>query len=391
LGLKNIGGERNMPKITCPNCGTTIDLETRRKTDFSLILNALKGNPKRFTDLLHATRLPRKTLSIRLKDLRSTELISKHEGFYHLNNASEVESSTVRMYPFRRGRDWRQLMELLCLGLVLCLLTTSIAAALVSIPTYEPVLSPPTASFTVNPQSYYIGWGEKALTFDASPSYDTDGNITKYYWKFGDGSFGNDVITTHEYQSPGRYTVELTIIDDAGLVSKATEEITVFPTPCMRIYPDVPDVTGLTVNDTFTVNIVISEVTNLRAWQFGMTFNPKVLECVTTEILLPDTSGNWEKKRISAFTEGPFLKQGGQTLFVAPDKIYESDGVIRSHGCCIFVNSTSVSGSGTLASITFRILAPGASTLHITKMMLLDFDLNKIPVLAVDDGYFQLP
>ena len=380
-----------MPKITCPNCGTTIDLENRRKIDLGLILNALKGNPKTFTDLLHTTRLPRKTLSLRLKALRSSEIISKYDRLYHINGAPEVESPAVKMYPFRRGKDWRQLMELMCLGLVLCLLTASIAAALVSIPTYEPVLSPPSASFNVSPDLYYIGWGEETLTFDASLSHDIDGNITKYNWKFGDGSLGNGVITTHQYQSPGKYTVELTLIDNTGMVSKASKEITVLTTPCMRIYVEMPDLTGLTVGDSFTANIMVYEVTNLRAWQFGMTFNPEVLECATTEIFLPNISGNWTVKRTSAFTEGPFLKQGGQTLFVAPKEIYGANGVIRPHGCCIFVNSTSVSSSGILASITFKIIAPGTSTLHVTDVMLLDYGINKIPVFKVDDGSFQLP
>ncbi|MBS7632901.1 hypothetical protein KEJ15_04675 [Candidatus Bathyarchaeota archaeon] len=77
-----------MPQITCPNCGRTINLENRREIDLDLIRNAAKREPKTFTDLLHATKLPRKTLSLRLKELCGDGTLVKEEGMYRLNGIS---------------------------------------------------------------------------------------------------------------------------------------------------------------------------------------------------------------------------------------------------------------------------------------------------------------
>lgn len=75
-----------MPQIRCPNCGASIDLESRRNTDFNLIVGALKEKPRTFTELLKMTYLPRKTLSLRLKELIKSGVIVKDRG-YHLNGA----------------------------------------------------------------------------------------------------------------------------------------------------------------------------------------------------------------------------------------------------------------------------------------------------------------
>jgi hypothetical protein len=79
-----------MPQITCPNCGTTISLENRRDLDFKLIRNATDKRPRTFTELLHITRLSRKTLNLRLKQLCTEGILMKEEGMYKSNGASSV-------------------------------------------------------------------------------------------------------------------------------------------------------------------------------------------------------------------------------------------------------------------------------------------------------------
>jgi len=71
-----------MPQIRCPNCGLTISLENRKETDEGIITNAVQGRERTFTDLLHMTKLPRKTLSLRLKEMCENGLIIKEDGFY---------------------------------------------------------------------------------------------------------------------------------------------------------------------------------------------------------------------------------------------------------------------------------------------------------------------
>jgi len=55
------------------------------------------------------------------------------------------------------------------------------------------------------------------IRFDASESYDPDGQILSYRWDFGDGSIAEGPIVSHEYQTPNiDYQVVLTVTDDQG-------------------------------------------------------------------------------------------------------------------------------------------------------------------------------
>ena len=56
--------------------------------------------------------------------------------------------------------------------------------------------------------------------FDASESYDIDGEIAYYEWDFGDGSASEGILAEHTYSGPGSYTVTLTVMDDDGTVAR---------------------------------------------------------------------------------------------------------------------------------------------------------------------------
>lgn len=56
-----------------------------------------------------------------------------------------------------------------------------------------------------------------SMVFDASSSFDPDGTIQSYVWDFGDGITGVGAIVVHTYESPGEYTVTLTVTDNAGM------------------------------------------------------------------------------------------------------------------------------------------------------------------------------
>jgi len=75
---------------------------------------------------------------------------------------------------------------------------------------------PPVAYFTENATTVKTG---EVIHFDASESYDLDGNIVSYFWDFGDGTNDTGVAVDHAYAKAGNYTVTLTVTDDDGASS----------------------------------------------------------------------------------------------------------------------------------------------------------------------------
>jgi PKD repeat protein len=64
------------------------------------------------------------------------------------------------------------------------------------------------------------------IRFDGGKSESVKGNITKYEWDFGDGSqiqVGRSV--SHIYNTPGFYTVTLTVVEDSGREASTTVEV----------------------------------------------------------------------------------------------------------------------------------------------------------------------
>jgi len=82
----------------------------------------------------------------------------------------------------------------------------------------------PIALFNFTPKDPVV---DQDITFNASSSYDPDGYITNYEWDFGDGTNGTGEIVTHSYSNFGIYTVNLTVIDNDGVINTETKNVTV--------------------------------------------------------------------------------------------------------------------------------------------------------------------
>ena len=100
---------------------------------------------------------------------------------------------------------------------------------------------PPDASFVFSPVSPIVA-GETTVVFNAAASRDDDGQIRTYVWNFGDGSpeqsLSAPTVTYVFPDTPARclevqYTVQLTVVDDAGDTGFASERVRVIelPTP----------------------------------------------------------------------------------------------------------------------------------------------------------------
>jgi len=84
----------------------------------------------------------------------------------------------------------------------------------------------PTADFSFHPQRPKVG---EPITFDASASYDPDGEIVAYEWDFdGDGAAdASGRVAIHTFTEEGEYPVTLTVTDNDGNQDSETKTVTV--------------------------------------------------------------------------------------------------------------------------------------------------------------------
>jgi hypothetical protein len=121
--------------------------------------------------------------------------------------------------------------------------------------------------------------------------------------------------------------------------------------------------------DDFTINVTISSVIDLHSWALNMTFNQTQMECLS-------------------FEEGSFLKQVGLTTFTPPI-IDNPAGTIRGANCTTnFLPG--VSGSGTLANVTFHCKSGGKSALTLSYTRLLNSTKGEITHSVANGSVTQL-
>jgi general secretion pathway protein D len=102
----------------------------------------------------------------------------------------------------------------------------------------------------------------------------------------------------------------------------------------------------------FSVDISISDVTDLYAFQFDLGFDPQVINA-------------------TGITEGPFLATGGPTFFL-PGTVDNASGTIAFTADTLQGPIAGVSGDGLLAVATFEAFAPGSSELDLENLFFLD-------------------
>jgi len=91
----------------------------------------------------------------------------------------------------------------------------------------QPQNRPPVAVFDPIPDQ---GYAPLPVSFDASGSYDPDGDLLSYEWDFGDGGTSSEPSLVHTY-AEGIYTASLRVTDPAGLSDTATVSIVVEQIP----------------------------------------------------------------------------------------------------------------------------------------------------------------
>jgi hypothetical protein len=112
------------------------------------------------------------------------------------------------------------------------------------------------------------------------------------------------------------------------------------------------------VGNSLTLDVDISNVTNLYAFQFDLSFAPGTLSSVS-------------------IVEGSFLPTVGATFFV-PGTIDNVGGTVASTADTLLGPGPGVNGGGTLAILTLTGLVPGTSSIGLSNVMLLNSSLGPI-------------
>jgi nitrous oxidase accessory protein len=103
---------------------------------------------------------------------------------------------------------------------------------------YYPLMNPwgeqrPVANYTYFEE--YSGY-----VFNASLSYDRDGEVISYEWDFGDGTTDSGMVVSHAFNDSGEYDVTLIVTDDEGYKGNITKTI-----DAVKNYPpDTPTIDG---------------------------------------------------------------------------------------------------------------------------------------------------
>jgi hypothetical protein len=61
--------------------------------------------------------------------------------------------------------------------------------------------------------------------FDASPSRDPDGKVTRFLWGFGDGKTASGMVVQHRFSNGGTFVVSLTVADNTSESSLAQRAV----------------------------------------------------------------------------------------------------------------------------------------------------------------------
>lgn len=118
-----------------------------------------------------------------------------------------------------------------------------------------------------------------------------------------------------------------------------------------------PSVSTVNLGDVFSVNLNVTNVVNLTAWQLNIYYLKTLINCTNV-------------------AEGPFLQAGGETYFGQniTNNYNSTHGRILAYST-LFGN-TSASGDGVILTVTFRALSGGSTALGLANTQLAD---EKIP------------
>ena len=132
-----------------------------------------------------------------------------------------------------------------------------------------------------------------------------------------------------------------------------------------------PSTTTVSAGSNLSVDIVVINVVDLYAFQFDLIYNPSVLYA-------------------TGMAEGTFLPSGGATFFIE-GSIDNGAGSVTNVADTLLGSIAGVDGTGTLATIDFKAIAPGTGILFLDSVILLDSQFADIPFQTVGSEIQVMP
>ncbi len=145
-----------------------------------------------------------------------------------------------------------------------------------------------------------------------------------------------------------------------GMLTLTFNLTTAYASPDTILYIEPPSIIDptLTPGNSFTVDVMVSDVEYFFAWQVNMSFNPAVLEIID-------------------IIEGDFLKDQPEGTSGIVSRVENEQGWAL-FGCATIGPYIGKNGSGTLATVEFEVVAEGES--------LIKFETD--PVYVNPPGYW---
>lgn len=201
-----------------------------------------------------------------------------------------------------------------------------------------PVLEQPQPSFSTDKDVYTVG-DEVFFTDLSKPK---TASIKKWYWHFGfdgKGNYSTERNPSFLYSKAGKYTVKLTVTDEAGAYATFTDTVIIRPTNMPPIASFTVDPSICKVNEEITLTDtstdedgeIVSRLWNLgngnasTAEQVKVTYTSTGL--VTVKLTVTDDRGASTTKEMLLNIRSNVQPGGFAILW---DKIFESASTLRS-------------------------------------------------------------
>lgn len=120
-----------------------------------------------------------------------------------------------------------------------------------------------------------------------------------------------------------------------------------------------PEKVSVKVNDVFSVQVCIENVTDMFGWQVSLYFDPIVLECV--DVCMP-----FDHVLSYGVTVGGALVRYNATEFTDPlYRINNDEGRVLVGNCLLGSNQSTFNGSGPLCQVDFKAISTGLSDIEL--------------------------